>query len=43
MKTYAKWAGIVVQSAVLGTLLFWALVELYSATSDMRIFRYQAF
>jgi hypothetical protein len=43
MSAWAKWLGIALQSLVLGTLLFWAIVELLSITQAARIFRYQGF
>ena len=39
----ARWAGIVVQSVILGTLLALACVELFIAAGGATVFRYQAF
>jgi len=39
----ARWLGILVQSLVLGLLLFLAVLNLVIARSDDTIFRYQGF
>ncbi len=41
--TVARWAGIVLQAIVIGTLLFLAVGNLVAIESGARIFRYQAF
>jgi len=41
--TISRFIGILLQAAVLGTLLFVAIVKLTAHDADMRIFQYQGF
>lgn len=43
MTRFSKWAGMLLQGLVLGTLLFVALVNLLSMSEGARVFRYQNF
>lgn len=38
-----RWAGIAVQAAVLGTLLFLALAKLVQLATGANVFQYQGF
>lgn len=43
MKKTARWIGITLQAAILGTLLFFAVGKLVALETGARIFRYQGF
>lgn len=43
MKRWLKVSGIVIQGLILGTLLFFAVIQIITMASGARIFRYQGF